>query len=85
MATCPTGWGIPSDLSVKIARLAVQCNIFPLYEVVNGSDYALHYQGNLNVETYLKTQARFEHLNETDIHEIQMMVDEDWNLLMNKM
>lgn len=84
LATCPPGWGIPSDLSVKIARLAVQCNVFPIYEVVNGSDYTLNYQGRLRVETYLKAQARFKHLHETEIREVQLMVDEDWNSLMKK-
>ena len=84
-ATCPTGWGIPSDQSVKIARLAVQSNIFPLYEVENGVDYTLNYQGHLSVAAYLKAQARFEHLKENDICTIQKMVDEDWNLLMGKM
>ena len=28
-ASCPTGWRIPSEMSVKIARMAVQTNIFP--------------------------------------------------------
>ena len=27
-ASCPTGWRVPSEMSVKIARLAVQTNIF---------------------------------------------------------
>jgi NADPH-dependent glutamate synthase beta subunit-like oxidoreductase len=31
-APCPTGWRIGSEMSVKIARLAVQTNVFPLYE-----------------------------------------------------
>jgi len=84
-ATCPTGWGIPSELSVKIARMAVQCNMFPLYEIENGMTYTLNYQGNAHVEDYIKTQGRFRHLSKADIAEIQKMVDEDWELLMRKM
>ena len=83
-ATCPTGWGIASDKSIHIARLAVQCNMFPLYEVENGMAYTLNYQGNEVVDAYLKAQGRFRHLNEDDIEHIQTMVDEDWNLLMQK-
>jgi pyruvate/2-oxoacid:ferredoxin oxidoreductase beta subunit len=30
-ASCPTGWRIPSEMSVKIARTAVLTNIFPVY------------------------------------------------------
>jgi pyruvate ferredoxin oxidoreductase beta subunit/2-oxoisovalerate ferredoxin oxidoreductase beta subunit len=83
-ATCPTGWGIPSEQSVKIARLAVQGNIFPLYEIENGVKYVLNYQGNHRVDDYLKMQGRFKHLSEMDIKDIQTMVDEDWDLLMQK-
>ena len=84
-ATCPTGWGIPSEMSIKIARMAVQCNIFPLYEVENGLKYDLNYQGDRRVHDYLKMQGRFRHLSEKDIQDIQTMVDEDWALLMQKM
>ena len=84
-ATCTTGWGIPSELSIKIARSAVQCNIFPLYEVENGVKYDLNYQGDRRVYDYLKMQGRFRHLSEKDIQDIQTMVDEDWELLMQKM
>ena len=83
-ASCPTGWGIASDKSIQIARLAVQCNLFPLYEVENGMDYTLNYQGNEAVDAYLKAQRRFLHLNGDDIQCIQAMVDEDWDFLMQK-
>ena len=83
-ATCPTGWAIPSEQSVQIARRAVQCNIFPLYEVENGVDYTLNHQGNEEVGPYLKAQGRFRHLSEEDIRLIQTMVDEDWHILMQK-
>ena len=83
-ATCPTGWAIPSEKSVQIARQAVQCNIFPLYEVENGVDYTLNHQGNEEVGPYLKAQGRFKHLGEEDIRLLQSMVDEDWHILMEK-
>jgi pyruvate/2-oxoacid:ferredoxin oxidoreductase beta subunit len=83
-ATCPTGWAIPSEKSISIARLAVQSNMFPLYEVENGVDYTLNYQGDVEVDAYLKAQGRFRHLNEEETELIQTMVDEDWDLLMQK-
>lgn len=83
-ASCATGWGAPSDMSVKIARLAVQTNIFPLYEIENGTRYTLNYQGDRPVEDYLQTQGRFKHLNAEDISTIQSMVAEDWNNLRRK-
>ncbi len=84
-ASCPTGWRIPSELSVKIARMAVQTNIFPLYEVENGVKYTINYmsKGYL-VREYFRIQGRFRHLTDRDLDEIQEMVNEDWKLLLKK-
>lgn len=84
-ATCPTGWRLPSEMSVKIARMAVQTNIFPLYEVEDGIRYTINYmpKGYL-VNEYFRLQGRFKHLTDEDLAEIQEMVDEDWNLLLRK-
>ncbi|MBT8370848.1 MAG: pyruvate synthase subunit beta [Deltaproteobacteria bacterium] len=84
LATCPTGWGIGSEMSVKIARLAVQANVFPLYEVKDGVDYVINFRGNHKVDEYLKAQGRFKHLTNADINQIQKMVDAEWNLLVKK-
>lgn len=84
LATCPTGWGVPSEKSVAIARMAVQSNTFPLYEVENGLHYQLNYQGSEPVENYLKAQGRFGHLDTEKVSQIQELVDEDWNYLMEK-
>jgi pyruvate ferredoxin oxidoreductase beta subunit/2-oxoisovalerate ferredoxin oxidoreductase beta subunit len=83
-ATCATGWGAPSEMSVKIARLAVQTNIFPLYEIENGTRYTLNYKGDRPVEDYLQIQGRFKHLSKADVAQIQKMVTEDWNAMCRK-
>ena len=83
-ASCATGWGAPSNMSVKIARLAVQTNVFPLYEIENGTRYTLNYKGDRPVEDYLQTQGRFKHLGKENISRVQSMVDEDWNNLLRK-
>jgi pyruvate ferredoxin oxidoreductase beta subunit/2-oxoisovalerate ferredoxin oxidoreductase beta subunit len=84
LASCPTGWKFPSDLSVKISRLAVLSNIFPLYEVEDGIRYSLNHRGNLPVESYLSLQGRFAHLTKPEIQRIQNMVNEDWERLCAK-
>jgi len=83
-ATCPTGWGMPTEFSVKVARLAVQSNIFPLYEVENGIKYTFNYKGNLSVKEYMNTQRRFKHLTDEELGQVQKIVDEDWLLLLRK-
>jgi pyruvate/2-oxoacid:ferredoxin oxidoreductase beta subunit len=84
-ASCPTGWRIPSEISIKIARMAVQTNIFPLYEVEEGVRYTI----NLNpkgylVKEYFRLQGRFKHLTESDLDQIQLMVNEDWEFLQRR-
>jgi len=84
-ASCPTGWRIPSEMSIKIARMAVQTNIFPLYEVENGVNYTINYKPKeYLVREYFKLQGRFRHLKDTDLEQIQEMVNEDWGLLLRK-
>jgi len=84
-ASCPTGWRIPSEMSVKIARMAVQTNIFPLYEVEDGKNYTINYKPReYLVREYFRLQGRFRHLTDHDLDQIQDMVDEDWQRLLAK-
>jgi pyruvate/2-oxoacid:ferredoxin oxidoreductase beta subunit len=84
-ASCPTGWRIPSEMSVKIARMAVQTNIFPLYEVEDGIRYTINYKPReYPVREYFRLQGRFKHLTDQDLDQIQQMVNEDWELLLRK-
>ncbi len=83
-ATCPIGWRVPSEMTIAVARLAVQTNIFPLYEVEDGVRYTLNRSGDRPVADYLQAQGRFKHLTTADVAAIQAMVDEDWDLLRRK-
>jgi len=85
LSCCPTGWRSPTNLTIKIGRLAVETGIFPLYEVENG-----RYKLNVDrpklkpVGEYLKPQGRFRHLLEEDIQRIQEHVDEAYAQLKAK-
>lgn len=85
-APCPTGWKMAPELMIKICRLAVQTNIFPIYECENGINYTINIKPQQKVEVfqYLKLQGRFAHLKEKDIEEIQKSVDLEWKLLLQK-
>jgi len=76
-SACPTGWRSKPEKSIEISKLAVQTNIFPLYEIVNGK---LNITKKINkpkpVADYFKTQRRFAHLKEDDLNFLQQMVDE---------
>jgi len=84
LAPCPTGWRIGSEMSVRIARLAVQTNVFPLYEVDGGIHYSLNFKGDRKAAEYFTSQGRFKHLSDADIDSIQHQVDAEWNLLVKK-
>ncbi|MEW6488124.1 MAG: thiamine pyrophosphate-dependent enzyme [Thermodesulfobacteriota bacterium] len=81
-ATCPTGWKVASEVSVRLARLAVQTRIFPLYEVEDGERYTINLEpvGYL-VDAYFEAQGRFRHLGREDLDRIQGQVDRDWDRL----
>jgi pyruvate ferredoxin oxidoreductase beta subunit len=63
LVTCPLGWGCGSDESVKIARLATQCGLFPVFEAVDGDVVeATKIRRHVPVEEYLRPQKRYAHL-----------------------
>lgn len=85
LSSCPPGWKFPSELAVKISRLAVETKIFPLYEIEKGRKYNLTVEPKgLPVSAYLKLQGRFSQLTKEDIKYIQENVDEEWQVLMQK-
>jgi len=85
LSPCPTGWRIPSELTIRISRLAVRSRVFPLYEIENGRSYTLQEESHVvPVKEYLKLQGRFSHLTEEDIERIQERVDDEWQRLLRK-
>lgn len=86
ISPCPPGWKTPSEISIKLARLAVETCVFPLYEIRNGEEYTITYlpKKKVPVVEYLRLQGRFKHLKENDIEEIQRNVDKNWELLLKK-
>jgi pyruvate ferredoxin oxidoreductase beta subunit len=60
---CPLGWGSESSDTIKIARLAVETGLFPLFEAEDGEVIdRTHIRRRVPVEEYLKLQRRFAHL-----------------------
>jgi len=83
LSPCPVGWRFSSELTVRLARLAVQTKIFPLYEVENGQQYILNeVPEGIPVQEYLQHQGRYSFLREGDRERIQESVDREWMRLM---
>ena len=60
---CPLGWGSAPADTIRIARLAVESGLFPLFEARDGHlTSRTHIRRQVPVDEYLKLQKRFAHL-----------------------
>ncbi len=84
LVTCPLGWGsAPSD-TVRVARLATQTGLFPVFEAEHGEvTCSTAIRRLAPVTDYLRLQTRFGHLFDQDgnvarpdiVDELQAMAD----------
>ncbi len=85
LAPCPTGWRFSPEVSVKLARMAVQSQVFPLLEVEDGVHWTVQQpKERIPVQDYIKMQGRFSHLNGAHIEAIGREVEKEWELLLAK-
>jgi pyruvate ferredoxin oxidoreductase beta subunit len=82
MVPCPLGWGSESDATIRVARLAVESGLFPLFEAEHGEVTNVNkIRRRVPVTEYLQLQRRFAHLfkkgaEDTErIERIQRMAD----------
>lgn len=60
---CPLGWGSKPGDTVKVARLAVESGMYPLFEAVDGGITGVtKIRRQVPVSEYLKLQRRFAHV-----------------------
>lgn len=63
LVPCPLGWGSISRDTVKLARLATQTGLFPVYEAEAGEiTSVMKIRRPVPVEEYLRPQRRFAHI-----------------------
>lgn len=63
LVPCPLGWGSESCDTVRIARLATQSGLFPVFEAEHGEVVSsTPIRKQVPVEEYLKLQSRYSHL-----------------------
>lgn len=86
LCPCPTEWKYEESQGIKLAQLANDTCVWPLYEVEKGQ-FKINYKPKqkLPVTEWLKSQGRFRHLfkeeNAWIIDAIQEQVDKDWEEL----
>jgi pyruvate ferredoxin oxidoreductase beta subunit len=63
LVPCPLGWGAASHDTIRLARLARETGIFPVFEARHGEVTAVtKIRHRVPVDDYLKPQKRFAHL-----------------------
>ncbi len=74
---CPLGWRHETNLTVEVAKLAVETGLYPLIEYEFGALISRRQITPKPVEEYLKIQGRFKHLlnNPEEIKKIQGIAD----------
>jgi pyruvate ferredoxin oxidoreductase beta subunit len=79
-APCPTGWGHGSEVTIDLAKQAVDSGLWYLAEFENG-EFTLNRNPKefASVEKYLMAQSRFKHLQEADIEVIKNHRDAKWD------
>ena len=92
LASCPPGWGIASEDSIEIPRLAVKTGSWILYEIENGvltlskkSKPLLDPSKRAPLIDYLSRQKRFSKLSEKDLIELQERLDLQWSKIADEL
>jgi pyruvate ferredoxin oxidoreductase beta subunit len=63
LVPCPLGWGAPSNSTIRLARLARETGIFPVFEAERGEVTAVtRIRRPVPVREYLEPQRRYAHL-----------------------
>ena len=63
LVPCPLGWGSAPHDTIKLARLAIESGLFPVFEAEDGEITGRrHIRRRVPVEEYLRPQKRFAHL-----------------------
>ncbi len=88
LAPCPPGWGFHTKDMIQIGKLATQCGIWPLYEIIEGElilskptrDIVEGKKKQKPVKEYFRAQSRFRTLLDEDIAKIQAEIDHQFEL-----
>ncbi|MBI4972322.1 MAG: pyruvate ferredoxin oxidoreductase [Candidatus Omnitrophica bacterium] len=74
---CPLGWRHETNLTIEVAKIAVETGLYPLIEYENAKLTGVRQIKGLPVEEYLKAQGRFRHLlnQPEEIKKIQAIAD----------
>ncbi|MFW6025059.1 MAG: thiamine pyrophosphate-dependent enzyme [Candidatus Woesearchaeota archaeon] len=87
LSPCPTMWKFPSEKTLDVAKVAVETNFWPIFEIEKGV-MKLNFKpkDKKPVTEFMKMQGRFRHSikNDSVIKKIQDDVDDTWDKLLRR-
>ncbi len=79
---CTTGWRFPMDKTVEVGRMAVETNMFPLWEAEQGKIRLTYRPKKVKpITEYTKLQGRFAHLKAEELAKLQKEADAGFSLI----
>jgi len=78
LTPCVPGWKYDPQLTVDLAKLAVDTGLWKMHEIIDGKETVTVTPSFKPVEEYLLKQGRFKHLAPEEIKKIQDLVDKEW-------
>ena len=80
-ASCTFGWKFDTNLTIKMARLALQSGMWKLYEFDHGKLIMGQEPTFESLEEYFKLQRRYKHIQPAEIEIIKKDIKADWEFL----
>lgn len=79
---CPTGWKFPTEKTIEVGKLAVETNLYPLWECVEGK-YRMTYEVKKRtpIQEYTRSMQKYAHLTDEEIRSLQYSVDQNYKRL----
>ena len=76
LCPCPASWEFDPSLTIDVAKMAVNTNFWPLFEIMNDRKH-LTYKPDLvdKAERYIEMQGRYKNLEEMEIKKIKAVIE----------
>lgn len=79
---CPTGWKFPTEKTIEVGRIAVETNLYPLWECENGKFRITHKVWKRRpISDYTQSMQKYAHLSPQELAELQEAVDNNYRKL----
>ncbi|MFC1732381.1 thiamine pyrophosphate-dependent enzyme [candidate division KSB1 bacterium] len=84
LSPCIPNWKIEPSHTVKLARLAVETGVFPLFEVFSRHEYHITYKPEelIPLKKYMELQKRFSHIDEATFRILEKTVRSNWDRIL---